>query len=372
MALPADFDATWTDVSAGSPTYNSAELRRADGALAGGAGDTAAPAKVRGGIVRHASNSLAVTVDASDVVTIKAGAVVIPQDQATGGGVFRCGSPADVTGSLTARHATNSRIDLVIFRALDPDVVGSHAARTGRIEIVAGDPAGSPVAPTLPKLAVELARITVPADGGGTATVDSTQRLYFAAPGGTVVCTSSTRPAHVEGLCIYETDTDKMLVSDGAAWSVFSATNWQTFAPTWTTTSGSAPSIGNGVLSGRYRQIGNTVQFRIWLSMGSTSSGGENDWRWALPVAAKSGFGEQAVTVKMFAQNGNYFGVGLIADGGSVVAILMPTSATDNKAQFGRNSTAPAAVGTGIPTIAGQFTLVNGSNIVIEGTYEAA
>lgn len=33
-------------------------------------------------------------------------------------------------------------------------------------------------------------------------------------------CTSSTRPSHTAGLLIYETDTDKLQVSDGAAWDV--------------------------------------------------------------------------------------------------------------------------------------------------------
>lgn len=32
-------------------------------------------------------------------------------------------------------------------------------------------------------------------------------------------CTSTTRPAHVEGRVIYETDTDRLMVSDGAAWN---------------------------------------------------------------------------------------------------------------------------------------------------------
>lgn len=36
-----------------------------------------------------------------------------------------------------------------------------------------------------------------------------------------VRCTSSTRPAHVEGRVIYETDTDQLLVSTGTEWRLF-------------------------------------------------------------------------------------------------------------------------------------------------------
>jgi len=41
------------------------------------------------------------------------------------------------------------------------------------------------------------------------------------------VCTSSTRPASpYEGQCIYETDTDKMLIYDGSAWYPPKNTAW--------------------------------------------------------------------------------------------------------------------------------------------------
>lgn len=187
MPLPVSMDATWLN---GSTSFNAQELRRADSAGFGGDGSAFG---VRGGIVRHGDTSLAVTVNASDVVTVQPGAVVIPGNSGVGNGCYRSALGAAETGNLAARNATNPRIDLVVFRAYDDDVVTTHNLYTGRIEIIAGTPAASPVAPALPSLAVELARITVPASGGGAATVDSSQRQYASAVGATLTVASFAR-----------------------------------------------------------------------------------------------------------------------------------------------------------------------------------
>lgn len=187
MPLPVSMDATWLN---GSTSFNAQELRRADAAEFNGDGTAFG---VRGGIVRHGDNSLAVTVNASDVVTVQPGAVVVPGNSGVGNGCYRSALGAADTGNLTARNATNPRIDLVVFRVLDDDVVTTHDAYTGRIEIIAGTPAASPVVPALPSLAVELARITVPATGGGTATVDSSHRQYASAVSADLVVASFAR-----------------------------------------------------------------------------------------------------------------------------------------------------------------------------------
>jgi len=188
-----DVDATWANAPGPTdpPEYDAADLRRADAALVAGAGVSGF--NPLGGIAAHDADSLAVTVDGSDNLTVQPGTVIIPCDAVAGGGVYRAGLPASYSEALPARHATNSRIDLVVFRMLDTDVVGTHPARTGRVELIAGTPAGSPVVPTKPTLAVELARITVPATGGGAATVNSTFRVYTAALGGKIRVSSAAR-----------------------------------------------------------------------------------------------------------------------------------------------------------------------------------
>ena len=83
-----------------------------------------------------------------------------------------------------------------------------------------------------------------------------------------VRCTSSTRPAHVEGRTIYETDTDRIQVSDGAAWVAFD-TKWQTWNPgtNWTV----------GSKGGRWKLCGRTAYVNAWFNLGSfTIPGGSS------------------------------------------------------------------------------------------------
>lgn len=293
MALPVDVEATFIDPSnpadpASAPVYSGVELRRADAALVGGAGDTADPLKVRGGIVRHASNSLAVTVDGSDVVTIQPGAAVIPGNAVASGGAYRAALPVVTTGALAARDATNSRIDLVAFRALDPDAVGTHPARTGRIEIITGTPSGTPAVPALPSLAVELARITVPASGGGSASVDATRRVFVSPPGGRlVVASAAALPA---GGVLWEQaialDTGQTYTWTGAAWD---AGVWKPYAMAWTAVT-TNPSIGDGSLVAAYQQVGKTVHGRFAIIFGPGTSRGSGSYRFGLPVPAASAY----------------------------------------------------------------------------------
>ncbi len=68
-------------------------------------------------------------------------------------------------------------------------------------------------------------------------------------------------------------------VSDGSIWSTYSVS--------WTSTSGTQPAIGNGNLSGRYKQIGKTVFVSINLTSGSsTTFGNSGYWQFSLPVAS--------------------------------------------------------------------------------------
>ena len=60
---------------------------------------------------------------------------------------------------------------------------------------------------------------------------------------------------------------------------------WTTYTPTWTSDSGT-PSIGNGSITGRYKQIGKTVFFNLKLTYGTTTTGGSGAWMFELPVTA--------------------------------------------------------------------------------------
>lgn len=67
-------------------------------------------------------------------------------------------------------------------------------------------------------------------------------------------------------------------------WDLVTA-SWTVFTPTWVASAG-APAIGNGTLTGRYLQVGNTVHYTLQLTWGSTTTGGTatNGWLIGLPI----------------------------------------------------------------------------------------
>lgn len=60
---------------------------------------------------------------------------------------------------------------------------------------------------------------------------------------------------------------------------------WDTYTPTWTGI-GSNPSLGNGTKVGRYLRVGQTVDFLIEITAGSTTAFGSGQWQVTLPVVA--------------------------------------------------------------------------------------
>ena len=64
----------------------------------------------------------------------------------------------------------------------------------------------------------------------------------------------------------------------------FTLTPWSAYTPTWYTT-GTAPSLGNGSLTGRYQTIGSTVVGEIRLVFGSTTTRGSGTYRFSVPAA---------------------------------------------------------------------------------------
>lgn len=279
----SNVDCTWINAVSGSPAYDETELRRVDAAMFAGAGDTADPLKVRGGIVRHASNSLGVTVNASDVVTVQAGAVVIPGDDTAGNGTYRAAIGGVQTENLAARDATNGRIDLVVFEV----ITGGTQAR---VRIIAGVASASPAVPAKPARAVELARITVPAQGAGAASVDSSKATYAATVGARqAVANAAMLPAAgVLWEQVLLLDTGQVRTWDGSTWL---SGAWTAWTPVWKDTNGNILSIGNGTLTGAYCRDERTIHFRIVLTRGSTSSLGTVAHMFVLPVAPLSSQG---------------------------------------------------------------------------------
>lgn len=99
-----------------------------------------------------------------------------------------------------------------------------------------------------------------------------------------IVCTSGTRPGSpVEGMVIFETDTDLIQVYDGTSWIPFGGVGaWQTYTPTWTAAT-TNPVLNNGTIAGRYLRQGRLVTVQIKLTMGSSTTYGSGNWLFSLP-----------------------------------------------------------------------------------------
>lgn len=267
-----------------SLTYDETELRKMDAVLVMADG-TAGGA--RGGI-RPGDIGLAVSL-AGTTVNVSAGVASVPR---SGQGAYRAQLAATSPGTLSAANASFTRIDLVYLRVWDTAVDSSGLRKADTVYLV-GTPSGSPVAPTPggTEIYIPLATITVPSTGGGgtgAATVSSTVRQVTVAPGGILPVTSAADIAitgSYTGQTRYNTTRGTIESWTGSAW--VAPGDWVAYTPTWTAATGTAPSIGNGSLVGRYTVIGKTCHVRVGWKAGSTTTfGSGGEWRFSLPFTA--------------------------------------------------------------------------------------
>jgi hypothetical protein len=87
-----------------------------------------------------------------------------------------------------------------------------------------------------------------------------------------------------EGMVAYGRSENTYWWYDGSAWKVLLQPE-TSYTPTL---SGTGWSIGNGVFTASYTQVGDTVHFSAVLSMGSTTSFGAGIVQFSLPVTATS------------------------------------------------------------------------------------
>lgn len=150
-----------------------------------------------------------------------AGRVVLPGTTALAQGAYTGLNDAAVTGTLSARDATNSRKTLICYRVRDTDEDATTFEDDG-IVMIDGTPAATPLAPAIPASLgslMPLSEVLVP-PGSGTITYTDL-RFRAAALGGTIICKSTSRPSGAAlwaGVHIFETDTGIEYTYDGAAW----------------------------------------------------------------------------------------------------------------------------------------------------------
>jgi hypothetical protein len=144
--------------------------------------------------------------------------------------------------------------------------------------------------------------------------------------------------AEIETAAIFNAEVRDALTGIQAAWS--------TYTPTYTNL-----TLGNGTAVARYNRTGKTIDLRVALTGGTTSTAA-GAISVSLPVAAH-GSGEQDILLKVWNAANNYIGWASIAAAGTTMAL------------YYNNSGAGGAMAT-------WTTFANGHILVMQGTYEAA
>ena len=76
---------------------------------------------------------------------------------------------------------------------------------------------------------------------------------------------------------------------------------WQSYTPVWTAIT-TNPTIGDGQLYGYYYTVGKICTINIHLRFGSTTTPGEGNWEFSLPVASKSSWSGYVIGSGLAAQ----------------------------------------------------------------------
>jgi hypothetical protein len=109
------------------------------------------------------SSSLAVTQAGTPAMAVQvaAGWGAVVGDYTTNMGVYQFYNDAATQLTVTTSNPSNPRIDRVVVTILDAYYTG--ASNTVTFQVIAGTPAGSPVAPSIPQNSISLATIAVAA-----------------------------------------------------------------------------------------------------------------------------------------------------------------------------------------------------------------
>ena len=113
-------------------------------------------------------------------------------------------------------------------------------------------------------------------------TTDDTNAIQNAivdAKGDLIAATGADTPAR---LAVGAVNNTVLTVDSSTATGLKYSADWTTYTPTWGS-SGTAPSLGNGTLTGKYLQVGKNVIVQMFFQIGSTSTMGTGQWQFTLP-----------------------------------------------------------------------------------------
>lgn len=214
------FDTWAIEASAGAPAYSGQELRI--GTVTPWCVGDGTGLGVRSGVRQSGGGTdLRVQAQSSPNMTVKVspGVAVIQGASSALQGAYTYALDAVTNLTIGAAHASLTRVDRIAVRIRD-STFDTSGARDSGLVVIAGTPgSGTPALP-VDATYYTLALVTVVALDTAINTGDITdQRTNFAAVGGTIQCTSATRPASPNtGQRIWESDTALFLWWDGSGW----------------------------------------------------------------------------------------------------------------------------------------------------------
>ncbi|MEU8379785.1 hypothetical protein [Streptosporangium sp. NPDC048865] len=132
---------------------------------------------------------------------------------------------------------------------------------------------------------------------------------------------------------------------------------WTSWTPVWSC-SVTPPSIGNGTLTGAYKALGKTVEFRLRFVAGSTTTYGEGLWGFTLPSGYGPAVSQAAYGMAASAASARYvLGVYLTAANGIFRMVYGGTSGVRTN----------AGAGNDVP-----FEWSQNAQLLLGGVYEAS
>ncbi len=130
--------------------------------------------------------------------------------------------------------------------------------------------------------------------------------------------------------------------------------SWTAYTPTWSC-SVSAPSLGNGTLTGAYKATGKTVEFRLRWVAGSTTTYGSGLWSFSLPTGYAPTAVQSAPGIAINGAANLRYALGCYLSTGTGIF------------RMAVNGTSGVKTTTDTP-----FTWSSGAQIVLGGVYEAS
>ncbi len=254
------------------PKYTGQQFRQGQAATHGGGSGRRLGGR-SGFRVDTPSNVLTAT---STTWTLTPCAAMIDPGTTTHQGMYGWATDANETGTVTAADATYARKDIVYIQVNDKNI-DTSGALSAEVEYLAGTPASTPVAPTLPPRSFLVGTISVPISGGGSPTVVLNPARYVAAGGIQQVYSLAERDA----LDKYDTLTVRRADLAGRPLQTWDGSGWLSGSERVSVTTGDATWAYNVTLTRTLNEDGTktvSVGFIVARTSGGAFSAPTGSW----------------------------------------------------------------------------------------------